>query len=401
MPRVRNKAIQLKQNAASIWEIHWSEDGRSKRVSTRATDRTEAEAVMAGWMSARTQPRAIAPSDEPLVNDIINWYLDEHVESGDVVAKFRQRSICASLKLYFGPMRPRDIAQTHTKEYCDLRRKGEFCNRTDGRWHRKVNSSGTLRRELNVLVAALSHATERTAISRRLDPRDVPYIHLPASPPPKDLWFDEKETEQLIAASYKGSIRGCLFVLLALNTASRKTAIEQLQWGQVDLDARRITLNPGGKNQSNKRRPVVPINDELHNALMQVWEQRDPKNPYVLNHPGSCRRALEVVFRHAFEATQNPKFLKASAHTLRHTWATCAARAGEDMWKIAGMLGDSLATVTKTYTHHCPEHLMDVANFRQRSLSGRGVVSAPMGARPGIYAQLGTRIDQTRPTTPR
>jgi integrase len=56
---------------------------------------------------------------------------------------------------------------------------------------------------------------------------------------------------------------------------------------------------------------------------------------------------------------------KATPHTLRHTWATLAAQAGVPLWEIAGVLGDTLATVMKTYAHHCPDHLRGAVNFRR------------------------------------
>jgi integrase len=51
-------------------------------------------------------------------------------------------------------------------------------------------------------------------------------------------------------------------------------------------------------------------------------------------------------------------------HTLRHTWATLAARAGVDLYAIAGVLGDTLSTVEKNYLHHAPDHLRGAINFK-------------------------------------
>ena len=53
-------------------------------------------------------------------------------------------------------------------------------------------------------------------------------------------------------------------------------------------------------------------------------------------------------------------------HTLRHSWATQAARAGVSMWEIAGVLGDTIATVSRVYAHHSPDHLRSAVNFRDK-----------------------------------
>lgn len=38
------------------------------------------------------------------------------------------------------------------------------------------------------------------------------------------------------------------------------------------------------------------------------------------------------------------------------------AQAGVDLWEIAGVLGDTLATVEKTYAHHHPDYLRRAIN---------------------------------------
>jgi hypothetical protein len=41
-----------------------------------------------------------------------------------------------------------------------------------------------------------------------------------------------------------------------------------------------------------------------------------------------------------------------------------AARAGVDLFRVAGVLGDTIATVERAYAHHCPDHLRAAVNFR-------------------------------------
>ena len=52
-------------------------------------------------------------------------------------------------------------------------------------------------------------------------------------------------------------------------------------------------------------------------------------------------------------------------HTLRHTWATWAAQHRVSMWDIAGVLGDTVETVTRNYAHHSPDDLRAAVNFRK------------------------------------
>src|SRR3546814_4076317 len=48
-----------------------------------------------------------------------------------------------------------------------------------------------------------------------------------------------------------------LYVLLGLYTMARPSAILELTWDRVDFERRLIDLNPAGRKQTAKRRPVV------------------------------------------------------------------------------------------------------------------------------------------------
>ncbi len=47
----------------------------------------------------------------------------------------------------------------------------------------------------------------------------------------------------------------------------------------------------------------------------------------------------------------------AESWILRHTAATWMAQKGVLMWEIAGLLGNTVEVVTRTYAKHSPEHL--------------------------------------------
>jgi integrase len=141
--------------------------------------------------------------------------------------------------------------------------------------------------------------------------------------------------------------------MIALHTGARKGAIEQLLWSQVDLDRGRIQFNPPGRVQTKKRRAVVPISDKLFKILSMV----DEREGYVIGGKGgTVRTAFETAVKRASLKEVTP-------HTLRHTWATWAAQAGTSMWEIAGVLGDTIATVEKRYAHHHPDYLRAAVNF--------------------------------------
>ena len=316
------------------------------RKSTGCTDRGGAELALATFLQSRAAPATATMTAGRALDD----YLQEHVEHGAVVDKERQRSIVANLRPFFGAMACRDITPADVLLYQRKRRDG-------GVGARPARSSGTLRRELNTLIASLNHA----ARARRLPAGDVPYIPLPAAPGAKDFWLNELEAQQLLAACTAEACRGALFIRIALATAARRRSIETLTWAQVDLAARRIQYNPPGRRQTAKRRVALPIADDLLPHLQRAHAARTGE--LVLGSDRAITKRLEAVCRRAYDATGNSRFLLVTPHTLRHTWATLAARAGVSMFEIAGVLGDSLATVQKNYLHHSPEHLRSAVNF--------------------------------------
>ena len=149
-----------------------------------------------------------------------------------------------------------------------------------------------------------------------------------------------------------------LFCLLALHTAARPSAALALTWPRVDLDRRLITLNPAGRIQTAKRRPVVPINDTLDAALREAAEIRTID--HVIEWGGQPVTSIKTGFRAARQrAGLGPEV---TPYVLRHTSATWMALAGVPMRDIAAMLGhDDEATTSRIYAKHSPDYLRDAA----------------------------------------
>lgn len=356
-----NNTPYLEQNDRGVWEIRWTDQRRSMRKSTRTPIYDDAVQQLAKFLAERHDRKRV---EALTVNKVLDDYDSEHVEN-KVVDKRRQRDVLNNLRPFFGHMIVADIKPSDAKLYERKRGEGVVGSRV-------AKSPGTIRRELNALVAAINHAVR----AKRMKAAEVPYIPLPTPPAEKDLWLNEEELDQLLDAAddenerYPEGDRGWLFVHIAAGTASRRRAIESLRWPQVDLAARLIHFRPQGSVQTNKRRVAVPISDDLLPVLQRA--RLAATSDYVLHKNSSAVRRFEAVCQRAWEMTANDKFLEITPHTLRHTWATLAARAGVPLFEIAGVLGDTIATCQKNYLHHCPDHLRSAVNARARS-GARGV----------------------------
>ncbi len=337
-------------NDRDVWEINWTDAGRSKRLSTKTSDEREARAFFSAWLVA---PKTKAVEAET-IRGLLDRYLTEHVEH-ECLAADRQGFAAAALTADLGDLTPAELTAARLLLYRQRRKAGTVNGRAAG--------DSTIRRELVVLKAALRYAVAQ----KRLSADSLPVIAMPPSAPPKDLWLTEEEVKVLRAAVHTAdgpASRLERFVGIALDTAARKSSILELRWEQVDLAAGVIHFQSDGERQKGKRRVAVPMSAELL-AAMQRWRAERTQDEWVLDTPFSIQRHWETAMDTLAESTGNDRFAAATPHTLRHTWATQAARAGVDLWQIAGVLGDTPATVQRNYMHHAPEHLRSAVNFRR------------------------------------
>lgn len=375
MPR-QNTGPYIEPNEYGVFEIRWSERGRSRRRSTRTKDPQLASKILANFILLEDRhAAAVAAGDGPMmVGDCIGDpdvpgqnYWHEHVVP-KVHAKERARLNRAKLIAHFGHLAVRDITPDDVQDYIDRR-----STKPQSMWTEQARKLGPLGRpsvnhtistELATLNAAINHMVKK----KRLPKAEQPFIALPGTSRPRDTWLTEAEADRLLAAAAEPQIRQrdknklprvYLFVALLLNTASRKGALLEMRWSQIDMERRRIYLNPEGRAQTKKRRATVPISDELLPILERA--RKEAVNEFVLGMDGGCiRTAFDNAVKRAGLPTSGRR--KVTPHVLRHTWGTWAAQGGMSMFDIAGVLGDSVETVTKTYAHHHPDFLRDAVN---------------------------------------
>lgn len=338
---MNNNDARIVKNNAGIYEIRFG-GKRSKRKSTGSTDLREAYAFYGRWMMMQTQAKVVS------VSKILDDYMAEHVAQR-VVCTERQADCVTVLKAGLGDKLVTDLDSQVMMKYGNARRAGAINGREVG--------DGTLRRELNCLIAAINHALRQ----RRISLADVPHIDLPAAPAPKDTWLTGEQLDKLIATSV--STHGDMsrihrFIVIASETAARKTSVVELRWDQVDMARGLINFQDDGKARTKKRRVPVPMSSRLKAFLERAWLART-QDEWVLDTPYSIQHHFEAVVKASGLEDVTP-------HTLRHTWATLAAQAGVELFQIAGVLGDCLATVMRVYAHHCPEHLRGAVNFRDQ-----------------------------------
>jgi integrase len=330
----------------SIWYVVWT--GNSRGRSTGTGDRKEAERVMAAFIQEVDQPGQVAGGYT--VEQAIEDYLCEHIRP-NAASKETPELIANRFIEYFpAGTHIRDLGEQDILSYRQAR------NRADG----------TILRELGFLSAAFHHAAKKKRVSRD----DLPYIPMPQKPPPRERWLTIAEETQLVAACPVEDVDNRLtriwrFLILALETAGRKEALETLTWFQIDFGTGTINLNPPGRAQTNKRRAVVRMSTRLRTMLERAYQEKT--TGFVLDHPGSIRASFRTIVDRSGLDDVSP-------HVLRHTWATRAAQAGVPMREVADWLGDSIQTVERNYYKRSPHYLKDATDWREREADRANIV---------------------------
>lgn len=302
--------------------------GRTRSVSTGTAERRAAEVYRDQWLAGRSQP---PPPERPTIAEILRGY--QAARQGRIQAPETLRYSMLPLLKHVGNLKPHMLA---SRTYVDARS-------ADG------VRDGTIRREVVVLRAALNWALKERWIEAS------PYIEAPGSGPPRDRWLTRQEIEALIQAAHLAHLK--LFIVLAYHTAARAGAILDLTWDRVDFEHRRISYDRPGRQQSKKRRAVVPINPV---ALAELQTARECATiDRVIEWRGKPVASVKRAFREACERTG---IADCSPHTLRHTAATHMVMGGVPLREVARFLGDSEAMIEKVYGKHSPDFLRRAAD---------------------------------------
>ncbi|MCP4305108.1 MAG: phage integrase family protein, partial [bacterium] len=122
---------------------------------------------------------------------------------------------------------------------------------------------------------------------------------------------------------------------------------ENLTTFQCDLANARINLMPEGAQRTKKRKPIVPMYPEIRPVVERLLSETDTEWLF------GQRRSFYRPFVTLLKGTG----LEAHPHMLRHSRATHMLIDGEDIYKVARLLGDTVATIERNYGHTMPEYL--------------------------------------------
>ena len=138
------------------------------------------------------------------------------------------------------------------------------------------------------------------------------------------------------------------FYLLAVCTGGRAQAILDLTRRQCDLDRRLIDLNPAGRAQTKKRRPVV----RMAEALVPVIRSAGPG--FVVHKGGLPLPEIRSPWARVRRLAELPDDF--TPNVLRHTVATWLREQNVPEGEAAGFMGHRWSTrTTEVYAKYRPD----------------------------------------------
>ncbi len=302
------------------WYVIWRENGRERRVSTRKTDRYEAERFLAGFLAAQN-----APPPSPDINWILDRYEDDRRDRKSASQiHFNLKAVRASLGAFSPDSISADAVSSLILE-----------------WRALGASDGTIRTRLLLLRASLNWAAKMRYIDA------APYIPAPPPGKPRDRHLTRDEFKRLYMAAEEPHVR--TFLALGVFSGLRAGAILSLTWKQIDTQ--RLLIRPEG-GSANKKRASVPITAPLALALGTALWLRN--GPYVVHWRGEPIKSIRRGFH---ESVKRAGIESVRIHDLRRTCAIWQAEAGVDLAQIAEWLGDSEKIVGKHYARYSPDYL--------------------------------------------
>lgn len=319
-------------------------DTRRPEKSTGTCNRTDAEKILAGYIASKDTVAGSRRADQISVSEVLDIYGREHAVT--VAAPERIGFAIDALVAFWGALSVADV-------------KGETCRRYAKSRVRRFKdgttrsiTAGTVRRELNVLQAAINYCHREGYL---LTPATVT---LPKAPPSRDRWLTRDEAARLIWAAYRSPQGKHLarFILIAIYTGTRKEAILGLSFhsnisgGRIDVERGLMYRRGAGERETNKRRKPVRLTRHLLSHCKR-WQKN------------GARWAVEIDgqrlgnVKHAFEgARERANLPDVTPHVLKHTAITWAMQKGLQVEDAADYFDTSAETIRKVYYHHSPHY---------------------------------------------
>jgi integrase len=271
-------------------------------------------------------------SKQKTLQEMIKRYEKEYMVHRKYHSLKREKSIVKHLYAYFG--------ETCTLGEIELSIGGyELFRKTKG------ISPATIVKELGLLRSMFNIARKQW---RWKVANPVSDIKLPKVRNERVRYLSEKERLDLFDALEVSEDKWLYsFITMAIETGLRLSNLCDLNWSEVNLFSRMITIN--GESMKNDDYLGMPLTDKAFQILKEL--QKTPCLSGCVFHDDGTRlydRKVQRSFKNALEKAGISNF---HFHDLRHTFASYLRQNGVDLHTISNLLGHKDLRMTKRYAH--------------------------------------------------
>ena len=192
----------------------------------------------------------------------------------------------------------------------------------------------------------------------------------------KFKYFTEDEIPELIKLFNGYNIQN--IIIFAIGTGMRKGEIFGLQWNDVDMDDRKITIkhnltyapeiNDIGKREyktilqtpkSKNSIREIPMSNKIYELLLSL-----PHNSKYVFSSSKTHNHFDIKWAEKVwtKKTKGTKFENRSFHDLRHTFATMLLFKGANLIQLKELLGHSSVKITEIYLDALPKTKKEIIN---------------------------------------
>jgi len=295
----------------STWNRTWFDEKtrQTRRISLGTSDFEDAKTKLNDWFITNNRPENAIASDV-LIADIILDYYRSHGSKLPSAASIK--STCAYwVEFHKEATVDQAMAIKEQERFVFWLRERGF-------------STAYTQRIVGVGKAALNRAFKRGEIA------SMPYVlsvkvHYGA---PQGRALKIEEVAKLLDHAPEHL---WWFIVTLIGTACRPDAALSLQYNQLDFENQLIDLNPAGRPQTKKYRPIVKMPDILTELYLDL-----PFGPIVKYRSGPVS-AVKTAWRNlraecGFGQDVTP-------YSIRHTMARFLRSQGVPAWEVAAQLG--------------------------------------------------------------
>ena len=297
--------------------------GKLERFSLGTISAEEARERLEAWWLQNRQVKGEQPSEAALP-DILRRYWESHGK--DLPSASGNRDALAKWLDYW---------QEASVSELSLERQEAFVRHLESLGIKR----STIQRTINIGRAAISRAFKRGELAA------MPLIVSVRvkSHPPKGRPMEVAEIARLYAES-TAHLR--TFIRWALGTAARPEAVLDLRSEQVERAHGVVHLNPEGREQNKKHRPIVKLPQTLRDDVFHGW---------LVTYNGEHAKDIKTAWRAAVRRAGLD--MACRPYSLRHTAARWMRLHGVSAEEVAQQLGHRKLGITGVYTEYDPEYL--------------------------------------------